>query len=49
MAVCVGALSLAGAMGIGRFSLTPIMPLMQQDLSLTLTQGSWLASQIAKL
>ena len=31
-------------MGIGRFSLTPIMPLMQQDLSLTLTQGSWLAT-----
>jgi MFS family permease len=43
-AVCIGALSLAGAMGIGRFSLTPIMPLMQQDSSLTLAQGSWLAT-----
>ena len=31
-------------MGIGRFSLTPIMPLMQQDSSLTLAQGSWLAT-----
>ena len=35
-AVCVGTLALASAMGIGRFSLTPIMPLMQQDLGLTL-------------
>jgi MFS family permease len=43
-AVCIGAVSLAGAMGIGRFSLTPIMPLMQHDLSLTLAQGSWLAT-----
>jgi MFS family permease len=43
-AVCIGALSLAGAMGIGRFSLTPIMPLMQQESSLTLAQGSWLAT-----
>jgi MFS family permease len=43
-AVCIGALSLASAMGIGRFSLTPIMPLMQQDSSLTLAQGSWLAT-----
>ena len=43
-AVCVGTLALASAMGIGRFSLTPIMPLMQQDLSLTLPQGSWLAT-----
>jgi len=31
-------------MGIGRFSLTPIMPLMQQNSSLTLAQGSWLAT-----
>ncbi len=31
-------------MGIGRFSLTPIMPLMQQDSGLTLAQGSWLAT-----
>ena len=43
-AVCVGTLALASAMGIGRFSLTPIMPLMQQDLGLTLPQGSLLAT-----
>jgi MFS family permease len=43
-AVSVGTLALASAMGIGRFSLTPIMPLMQQDLGLTLSQGSWLAT-----
>ena len=43
-AVWIGALSLAAAMGIGRFSLTPIMPLMQHDSSLTLAQGSWLAT-----
>jgi MFS family permease len=43
-AVCIGCLSLASAMGIGRFSLTPIMPLMQGDSHLTLAQGSWLAT-----
>ena len=43
-AVWIGGLSLAGAMGIGRFSLTPVMPLMQQDSGLTLAQGSWLAT-----
>jgi MFS family permease len=37
-------LALASAMGIGRFSLTPIMPLMQQDLGLTLPQGGLLAT-----
>ena len=42
-AVLVGMTALAGAMGIGRFALTPIMPLMQQDAGLTITQGSWLA------
>ena len=31
-------------MGIGRFSLTPILPLMQQDAHLTLTVGGWLAT-----
>ena len=39
-----GLLALASAMGIGRFSLTPIMPLMQHDLGLTLAQGGWLAT-----
>jgi predicted MFS family arabinose efflux permease len=40
---CVGLLALASAMGIGRFSLTPILPLMQHDSGLTLAQGGWLA------
>jgi len=44
VAVCIGTLALASAMGIGRFSLTPIMPLMQQDLGLTLPQVSLLAT-----
>src|SRR5258708_26794107 len=39
----VGLLALASAVGIGRFSLTPILPLMQRDAGLTLTQGGWLA------
>jgi predicted MFS family arabinose efflux permease len=43
-AVWVGMLALASAMGIGRFALTPIMPLMQQDVGLTIAQGSWLAA-----
>src|SRR5215470_12034405 len=40
----VGLLSLASAMGIGRFALTPILPLMQHDAGLTMAQGGWLAS-----
>jgi MFS family permease len=44
VAATVGLLALASAMGIGRFSLTPIMPLMQQDIGLTLAQGGWLAT-----
>ena len=40
----IGLLALASAMGIGRFSLTPILPLMQQDAHLTLAAGSWLAT-----
>jgi MFS family permease len=40
----VGLLALASAMGIGRFSLTPILPLMQHDVGLTLAQGGWLAT-----
>jgi len=43
IAAWVGVLGLASAMGIGRFSLTPVLPLMQQDLGTTLAQGSWLA------
>ncbi len=44
VAATVGLLALASAMGIGRFSLTPILPLMQQDMGLTLAQGGWLAT-----
>jgi len=40
----IGFLALASAMGVGRFSLTPILPLMQRDAGLTLAQGGWLAS-----
>jgi predicted MFS family arabinose efflux permease len=43
-AVSIGLLALASAMGIGRFSLTPILPLMQQDAGLSLTVGGWLAT-----
>jgi predicted MFS family arabinose efflux permease len=31
-------------MGIGRFAFTPILPLMQEDLGVTVAQGGWLAS-----
>jgi MFS family permease len=31
-------------MWIGRFSLTPILPQMQQDAGLTLTVDGWLAT-----
>jgi MFS family permease len=37
-------LGLASAMGIGRFALTPIMPLMLHDAGLDMGQGSWLAT-----
>jgi len=43
----VASISLAGlavAMGIGRFAFTPLMPLMQQEGSVTLIQGGWLAT-----
>ncbi len=43
-AASIGLLALASAMGIGRFSLTPILPLMQQDAGLSLMTGSWLAT-----
>ena len=43
-AASIGLLALASAMGIGRFSLTPILPLMQQDSGLSLTVGGWLAT-----
>jgi predicted MFS family arabinose efflux permease len=43
-AATIGLLALASAMGIGRFSLTPILPLMQQDAQLSLSVGGWLAT-----
>ena len=44
VAAAVGLLALASAMGIGRFSLTPVLPLMQQDQGLSLAAASWLAT-----
>ncbi|GAB2487221.1 YbfB/YjiJ family MFS transporter [Comamonas humi] len=38
-----GMLSLAAALGIGRFAFTPLLPMMLHDGVLTLVQGSWLA------
>jgi len=39
-----GLVGLASAMGIGRFAFTPLLPLMQQAGSITLSQGAYLAS-----
>ncbi|MBV9849182.1 MAG: YbfB/YjiJ family MFS transporter [Armatimonadetes bacterium] len=39
-----GAAALAVAMGIGRFAFTPLLPMMQRDGGLSLTEGGWLAS-----
>ncbi|MBP6019812.1 MAG: MFS transporter [Burkholderiaceae bacterium] len=40
----VGLVALAVAMGIGRFAFTPLLPMMLHDGSVTLAQGSWLAT-----
>ena len=40
----IGRVALARAIGIGRCSLTPILPLMQQDAGLALTVGGWRAT-----
>jgi predicted MFS family arabinose efflux permease len=42
--VVAGALSLAVAMGIGRFAFTPMLPLMIQDGQLDVAAGGWLAA-----
>jgi len=39
-----GLLALAVAMGIGRFAFTPMLPVMQADVGLTVEAGGWLAS-----
>ena len=45
LAVCTaGALSLAVAMGIGRFAFTPMLPLMIQGGQLDVAAGGWLAA-----
>jgi MFS family permease len=43
VAAATGLAGLAAAMGIGRFAFTPLLPLMQAEASVTLTQGAWLA------
>jgi len=39
-----GMAALAVPMGIGRFALTPILPMMQRDAGLSIADGGWLAS-----
>src|SRR2546426_7863926 len=39
-----GLAALAVAMGIGRFAFTPLLPMMQDDAGVSLTQGGYLAS-----
>lgn len=39
-----GLLALAVAMGIGRFAFTPILPMMQSEVGLTLAAAGWLAA-----
>jgi len=36
--------ALAVSQGIGRFAFTPILPMMQQDVGLSVPEGGWLAS-----
>ncbi|MDX6298021.1 MAG: hypothetical protein QOI51_1878, partial [Nocardioidaceae bacterium] len=43
-ATLAGFLALAAAMGIGRFAFTPVLPLMQQQLGLSLVGGGVLAA-----
>ena len=39
-----GAVSLAVAMGVGRFAFTPLLPMMLKDGTIDIGQGSWLAT-----
>src|SRR5438045_1046609 len=43
-AAVVGLVGLAAGMGIGRFAFTPVLPLMQATLGVTLAEGAWLAT-----
>ena len=45
--ICVALAALAAlavSQGIGRFAFTPILPMMQQDSGLSVSEGGWLAS-----
>ena len=42
--VIAGMVSLAVAMGIGRFAFTPLLPMMLADGTVSLAGASWLAS-----
>lgn len=44
MIASAGLVSLAVAMGIGRFAFTPILPMMQSEVGLTLAAAGWLAA-----
>jgi predicted MFS family arabinose efflux permease len=39
-----GLAALAVAIGVGRFAFTPLLPMMQDDAGLSVTDGAWLAS-----
>ena len=39
-----GLIALAIGMGVGRFALTPLLPMMQADAGVSVPQGGWLAS-----
>src|SRR6185503_5201510 len=39
-----GLVALAVAIGIGRFAVTPILPMMQEDAGVSIAAGGWLAA-----
>ena len=42
--LCAGIASLILMVGIGRFTYTPMLPLVQQHADLGIAQGGWLAA-----